>query len=167
MATLGTITALTFVSSGGSSAVKKTQTPPINASSPDEEKFIKYVGWWMLAMRGAVKPLLPRSLANMTKGFLEECWWRRREDGSACIQIRCRTIKQWCGKAWNREVSYAADHPPICKYMKTLHNGRVDGVRFPWQAPCEWLDSQHEALGSFRNLPSAFHLLRTPCWCIW
>jgi F-type H+-transporting ATPase subunit k len=44
MATLGTITALTFVSSGGSSAVKKTQTPPINASSPDEEKFIKYVG---------------------------------------------------------------------------------------------------------------------------
>jgi F-type H+-transporting ATPase subunit k len=43
MATLGTITALTFVASGGSSAVKKTQTPPINAQSPDEEKFIKYV----------------------------------------------------------------------------------------------------------------------------
>jgi F-type H+-transporting ATPase subunit k len=41
MATLGTIGAITFVSTGGSSAKKASQGPPINAESPDEETFIK------------------------------------------------------------------------------------------------------------------------------
>ncbi|KIN00428.1 hypothetical protein OIDMADRAFT_180668 [Oidiodendron maius Zn] len=40
IATLTAITSLTFASTGGSSA-KKTQGPPINAQSPDEESFIK------------------------------------------------------------------------------------------------------------------------------
>jgi F-type H+-transporting ATPase subunit k len=42
MATLGALGGLSFVSMGGSAA-KKTQGPPINAKSPDEETFIKYV----------------------------------------------------------------------------------------------------------------------------
>ena len=45
MATLGAMTGLTVVSMGGSEA-KKTQGPPINAQSPDEESFIKYVHTW-------------------------------------------------------------------------------------------------------------------------
>jgi F-type H+-transporting ATPase subunit k len=42
MLTLGAMGGLTALSMGGSSA-KKTQSPPINAQSPDEETFIKYV----------------------------------------------------------------------------------------------------------------------------
>ncbi|RDL39833.1 Uncharacterized protein BP5553_04173 [Venustampulla echinocandica] len=40
IAVLGTIGGLTMMATGGSAA-KKTQGPPINASGPDEEKFIK------------------------------------------------------------------------------------------------------------------------------
>lgn len=44
MLTLGTIFGGAYFSMGGSSAAaKKQQGPPINAQSPDEEKFIKYV----------------------------------------------------------------------------------------------------------------------------
>jgi hypothetical protein len=42
MATLGGMVGITMLSSGGSKA-KAGQGPPINAQSPDEEKFIKYV----------------------------------------------------------------------------------------------------------------------------
>ncbi len=42
MLTLGAIGGLSAVSMGGSTP-KKTQGPPINAQSPDEESFIKYV----------------------------------------------------------------------------------------------------------------------------
>lgn len=42
MLTLGTIGGLTTLSMGGSKA-QKAQGPPINAQSPDEESFIKYV----------------------------------------------------------------------------------------------------------------------------
>lgn len=42
MATLGSVAGLTILSTGGSKA-KAAQGPPINAQSPDEEKFIKYV----------------------------------------------------------------------------------------------------------------------------
>ncbi|PVH74966.1 hypothetical protein DL98DRAFT_428465 [Cadophora sp. DSE1049] len=42
MVTLGALFGGTALSMGGSTA-KKTQGPPINASSPDEESFIKYV----------------------------------------------------------------------------------------------------------------------------
>lgn len=42
MATLGSVSALGYLALGGSAA-KKTQGPPIQASSPDEESFIKYV----------------------------------------------------------------------------------------------------------------------------
>jgi F-type H+-transporting ATPase subunit k len=42
MITLGTIGGLTSLSMGGSKA-QKTQGPPLNAGSPDEESFIKYV----------------------------------------------------------------------------------------------------------------------------
>lgn len=48
MATLATVGGLSALSMGGSSA-KKTQGPPINAQSPDEEKFIRYyflAYWW-------------------------------------------------------------------------------------------------------------------------
>jgi len=41
MAVLGSITAVTFAALGGGSAAKKEQGPPINASNPDEEKFIR------------------------------------------------------------------------------------------------------------------------------
>ncbi|CAL3971536.1 hypothetical protein PZA11_007982 [Diplocarpon coronariae] len=40
MITLGTLASGAYLSSGGSAA-KKSQTPPINAQSPDEESFIK------------------------------------------------------------------------------------------------------------------------------
>jgi len=43
MATLGLLGGLVSVSMGGGSAAKKTSIPPINAQSPDEESFIKYV----------------------------------------------------------------------------------------------------------------------------
>jgi hypothetical protein len=42
MGVLGGLTALTMSLTGGSK-VQKTQGPPINASSGDEERFIKYV----------------------------------------------------------------------------------------------------------------------------
>lgn len=42
MITLGTIAGGVSLSMGGSKA-QKTQGPPINAQSPDEESFIKYV----------------------------------------------------------------------------------------------------------------------------
>jgi len=42
MITLGTLGGLSALSMGGSKA-KKEQGPPINAQSPDEESFIKYV----------------------------------------------------------------------------------------------------------------------------
>jgi len=42
MLTLGTVGLGTALSTGGSAA-KKTQGPPINAQSPDEETFIKCV----------------------------------------------------------------------------------------------------------------------------
>jgi hypothetical protein len=41
MGVLGGLTALTLSFTGGSK-VQKTQGPPINASSGDEERFIKY-----------------------------------------------------------------------------------------------------------------------------
>ena len=40
MLTLGALGGLSVAFSGGSAA-KKTQAPPINAKSPDEESFIK------------------------------------------------------------------------------------------------------------------------------
>jgi len=52
MATLGTVSALGYLSLGGSAA-KKTQGPPIQASSPDEESFIKYVYLWENNMESA------------------------------------------------------------------------------------------------------------------
>ena len=42
MGVLGSVFAATYLSVGGSKAKAITQTPPINASSPDEESFIKY-----------------------------------------------------------------------------------------------------------------------------
>ena len=42
MGVLGSLAALTMSFTGGSAA-KKSQGPPINAGSSDEEKFIKYV----------------------------------------------------------------------------------------------------------------------------
>ena len=42
MATLGALGGIVVASTGGSAA-KKNQGPPINAQSPDEESFIKYV----------------------------------------------------------------------------------------------------------------------------
>lgn len=42
MLTLGTLAGGVTLSMGGSKA-QKTQGPPINAQSPDEESFIKYV----------------------------------------------------------------------------------------------------------------------------
>lgn len=57
MITLGTTAAVAYLSTGGS---KAPTTPPIQASSSDEEKFIKYVdraGWggvcgaWLTATR--------------------------------------------------------------------------------------------------------------------
>jgi hypothetical protein len=42
MATLGTTAAIAALAMRGGSA-KKSQGPPINAQSPDEEKFIRYV----------------------------------------------------------------------------------------------------------------------------
>ncbi|KAF4636612.1 hypothetical protein G7Y89_g1475 [Cudoniella acicularis] len=41
MATLASIGGLSSLALGGGSAAKKTQGPPINAQSPDEESFIK------------------------------------------------------------------------------------------------------------------------------
>jgi hypothetical protein len=58
MATLGTMGAISFLSMGGSKA-KKTQGPPINAQSPDEEKFIKYV-----AQRGRIESVLLYQVAD-------------------------------------------------------------------------------------------------------
>lgn len=43
MAVLGTAFAGTWAAVGGGSKSKKATTPPINAGSSDEEKFIKYV----------------------------------------------------------------------------------------------------------------------------
>lgn len=43
MATLGSAGAIGYLSMGGKKSAK-TDTPPINASSADEEKFIQYVG---------------------------------------------------------------------------------------------------------------------------
>lgn len=42
MLTLGTVGGISAMSMGGSKA-KKAQGPPLNAESPDEETFIKYV----------------------------------------------------------------------------------------------------------------------------
>ena len=42
MGVLGLLTGLTAISTGGSK-VEKAKGPPINAQSPDEESFIKYV----------------------------------------------------------------------------------------------------------------------------
>jgi len=42
MGVLGLLTGLTAISTGGSK-VEKAKGPPINAQSPDEETFIKYV----------------------------------------------------------------------------------------------------------------------------
>lgn len=50
MAVLGTVVGLASLSFGGSTA-KKTQTPPINASSGDEEKFIQYVYIYLAELR--------------------------------------------------------------------------------------------------------------------
>jgi len=50
MLTLGAFGGLAVLSSGGSAA-KKTQGPPINAQSPDEETFIKYVYTSKVALR--------------------------------------------------------------------------------------------------------------------
>ncbi|TVY85999.1 hypothetical protein LAWI1_G008377 [Lachnellula willkommii] len=43
IATLSTVFGGAYYALSGGSAAKKSQGPPINAQSPDEEKFIKYV----------------------------------------------------------------------------------------------------------------------------
>jgi F-type H+-transporting ATPase subunit k len=43
MATLATVFGGASLATGGKKAKDANQGPPINASSPDEEKFIKYV----------------------------------------------------------------------------------------------------------------------------
>ncbi|PQE19555.1 ATP synthase subunit K mitochondrial protein [Rutstroemia sp. NJR-2017a BVV2] len=62
IAVLGTVGGLVAMSTGGSSAAKKEAGPPINAKSPDEEKFIKD---FMASMEGDAKK---GNNVDMTKG---------------------------------------------------------------------------------------------------
>lgn len=71
MATLGSLGALGFFSLGGSSA-KKSQGPPINAQSPDEEKFIKYVARSDVLMIAATKLLFVTWRLILFRDFLAQ-----------------------------------------------------------------------------------------------
>jgi hypothetical protein len=66
MATLGGMVGLTMLSTGGSKA-KAAQGPPINAQSPDEEKFIKYVS---CALRPLVSSYVCRLLIHSFREFM-------------------------------------------------------------------------------------------------
>lgn len=70
MATLGSFGLICYLSMGGS---KKEQGPALNATSKDEEKFIKYVGLFQLAHRpfGSRKTML-------TVYYAVNSWRKRR-----------------------------------------------------------------------------------------
>jgi hypothetical protein len=57
---------------GGSSA-KKAQGPPINAKTPDEESFIKYVIW---SNQNVDLLVYRENHSDVYQGFLEECGGR-------------------------------------------------------------------------------------------
>ncbi len=114
MAVLGTMTAVTWAAVGGSSA-KKAQGPPINASSSDEEKFIKY-GW--TDGRGA--DYLNGNFANFLKGLLEECRRRREEQCSTLNDHRLR--ESW--KDMNRQIQ--AGNGKTASSLTTWHTACVN-----------------------------------------
>ncbi len=69
MLTLGTLATGAFLSTGGSAA-KKSAGPPINASSPDEESFIKYVCHDRNHYHGAIV-FLPERVLMLHRDFLK------------------------------------------------------------------------------------------------
>ena len=78
MITLGTLGGLSALSMGGSKA-KKEQGPPINAQSPDEESFIKYVEKLGALLCGY---FIMQQYLTVSRDFLKNAEADAKKDGS-------------------------------------------------------------------------------------